>query len=339
VISRVADHCFWFGRYLERTESTARVLSVTNLLALDAELSPRQCWQPVVIVSGIEPQFLEKFGEAAYDDGQRVQEHMTWDEGNLSSIRRSVSAARENARSIREVVSVEVWEATNELHLWIGTAGARAEYKDDRLGFYKRIRRSAQLCLGLVQSTMLQDDAFDFINLGATLESVGQTARLLDVQYHALTGARSTPIEAGVIDANATQVVETALWLSLLRACSGFEPFLKRHQGKVSGQVVASFLIHEPRFPRSIRHCVRAACEGLLRIRPPGETALPGGKTLERARSLDQWLEGREVEPFDHGEIHDLLTHVVDETAAICNDIGRDFLGYAEAVQSQSQSQ
>jgi uncharacterized alpha-E superfamily protein len=315
MISRVADHCFWFGRYLERAESTARVLSVTNTLALDAELTARQCWQPVIIVAGEEAAFGAREGADASADGEIVQRYMTWTDENLTCIRRSVGAARENARSIREVVSLEAWETINELHLWLGGEAAKGEYGSHRYGFYRHVRRETQLCLGVLRSTMLHDNALDFIWLGVLLERVSQTARMLDVHHHALAGD------------NTNQVVETALWLALLRACSGFEPFMKRHQGRVSGHAVALFLISEEKFPRSVRYCVHSAYERLAAIRPPQERSLPGGRPLERLRTLDGWLAERRATELEAHQIHDALTHVVDETAACCNELGRDLLG------------
>src|SRR4051812_25098951 len=79
LISRVADHCFWFGRYLERAESTARVLTVTSSLALDNELPVAQVWPPVIIVSGEQPSFAARFGDNAAEDGDVTQNYMTWD--------------------------------------------------------------------------------------------------------------------------------------------------------------------------------------------------------------------------------------------------------------------
>jgi uncharacterized alpha-E superfamily protein len=329
VISRVADHCFWFGRYLERTESTARALAVTSHLALDTELSPLQCWLPVIIVSGEEARFTAEFGAEAAADGEVVQEYMAWNETNLNSIRRTVAAARDNVRSIREVVSLEAWETLNELHLWLKSEAARAEYEGHRYGFYRRVRESTQLCLGLLRSTMLHDTPLDFIWLGVLLERTGQTARMLDVHHHALLQLPEPH----------HPILETALWLSLLRACSGFEPFMKRSQGKVTGQGVAAFLILEPRFPRSLRYCVHSAYERLCEIRPPHEHELPGGKPLERLRVLDDWLKGKTSETLDPTAVHELLTHVVDETHAICDDIGRDVLGYAPLTGAASGTQ
>lgn len=307
MISRVADHCFWLGRYIERAESTARVLFVTRNLALDAELPAERIWQPVVIVAGEEPAFTARFGAAALGDGEVVQRYMTWDEKNLSSIRCSIAAARDNARSIREVVSLEVWETINELHLWLGSDAARAEFHAERYGFYRHIRQSAQLALGLLRSTMLHDTPLDFIWLGVLLERVGQTGRILDVHHYALT--RQDPLHP---------IVDTALWLSLLRACSGFEPFMKRSQGKVTAAAVGAFLVLEPRFPRSVRYCVHSAHERLAAIRPPADAALPGARALERLAALDERLAHTTADSLDQGRIHELLTHVVDEIAAIC---------------------
>lgn len=316
MISRVADHCFWFGRYLERAESTARVLMVTRNLSSDAELTSEQCWLPVLIVSGEEAPFITSHGVDRVDDGESVERYMTWAEDNLTCIRHSLRAARENARSIRDVVSLEAWEAVNELHHWLGGDEARHQYQHDRIGFYRRVRNGVQLALGLLRSTMLHDTPLDFIWLGVLLERVGQTARTLDVHHHLLT----------VLDQR-NDIVETALWLSLMRACSGFEPFMKRHQGRVSGNAVANFLLFEGSFPRSIRYCARSAHERLCAIRPPTATDLPGGASLARLAALDAWVQARAQEPLEPWRIHDLLTHVVDETASTCNDLSVELFG------------
>jgi uncharacterized alpha-E superfamily protein len=340
VISRVADHCFWFGRYLERAESTARVLAVTANLSLDAELTPEQCWLPVVIVSGEREHFFAQHGEGAARSGEIVQRYMTWDEQNLTSLVRSVAAARENARAIREVVSLEAWESTNELFLWMSSPEARADYDKDRVGFYRRIRAGVQLVLGLLRSTMLHDAPLDFIWLGVMLERVGQTARVLDVHHHALSHLTGHE-----------EVVRTALWLSLLRACSGYEAFMKRSLGRVTGDAVAAFLIFEPDFPRSLRFCLDAASDRFFRkIRPTAEPALatlPGAETAARLGALAAWLRARAEAPLSGG-IHELLTHVVDETAAVGSGLSRELFGYgpppaspnvAYDAASQSQSQ
>jgi uncharacterized alpha-E superfamily protein len=326
VIARVADHCFWLGRYIERTESTARVLEITGTIALDAELAPQRSWQPVVIVAGQEAPFVERFGRDALGDGELVQRYLARDRENHVSLWRSAAAARDNARAIREVLSLEVWRSVNELGVFLASDAADALYANDRNGFYARVRASTQLALGLLRSTMLHDDPLDFIWLGVLLERVGQTARLLDVQYHALI-AEGAP----------HPVLETALWLSLLRACSGFEAFVKRHHGKVGGREVAGFLILEPRFPRSVVYGVSSARDRLAAMRVGPD--VPGGRALGRLDALLSYLGTIMPAELEGARVHDVLTHVVNETHGACDAIERELLGQGGEGANQFQSQ
>jgi uncharacterized alpha-E superfamily protein len=321
VISRIADHCFWFGRYVERAESTARMLAASMSLALDAELPAAQVWRPVVVVSGEEARFRDRIAggdddHPAWGDAEVVQRFMVWDADNAVSLARSITGARWNARSIREVLSLEAWEAVNELHLWIGDAAAQTQYVHHRDEFYRHARRTTQLTLGLLRSTMLHDEPLDFVWLGVLLERVSQTARMLDVHHHAFT---TLP--------RRHELVETALWLSLLRALSGSEAYLKRSAGRISSEGVARFLISEDAFPRSIAYCVHSAYDRLCDLRPPDRHELPGGSSLERLRILDRWVAARRTEPLAGAAVHDLLTHVVDEVHHICGTLGNELLG------------
>ena len=327
MISRVADHCFWFGRYVERAEATARMLAASVSLALDAELPASGVWRPVIVVSGEEDVFRTRFANddddhAAWGDGETVQRFMVWDEENGVSLARSVIGARWNARSIREVLSLEAWEAVNELHLWMRGDEAQLHFLQHRDAFYQHVRRSTQLALGLLRSTMLHDEPLDFMWLGVLLERVNQTARMLDVHHHAFTNLPRRRAS------DADEVVETALWLSLLRALSGSEAYLKRAAGRISSEGVARFLISEEAFPRSISYCVKSAYDRLCGIRPPEEHGLPGGASLERLRVLDAWVGARKAEPLSGARaVHDLLTHVVDEVSEICGTLGTELLG------------
>ncbi|HVZ72465.1 MAG TPA: alpha-E domain-containing protein [Polyangia bacterium] len=308
MISRVADHCFWVGRYLDRAESTARLLQVTRSLAFDAEMPTAACWRPVVTVSGQFPDFVERFGDKAAGAGDVVQRYMTWAPENAVSIRNSIWGARESARSIREVLSLDIWQATNELYLWFVSEEAQRLYVNDRDEIYRQVRRATQLNLGLVRSTMLHDTPMDILWLGVLLERIGQTARILDMHHYLLDDDGS----------GKHQIVQTALWLSLLRTCSGFEAFMRVHKGRVAGAEAVSFLLFEERFPRSLRYCVRSAVGLMRRIWP--DSSGVGRAPLARLTALDAWLAERQhdVQP---SSIHDLLTHVVDEVAFACVDV------------------
>jgi len=325
MISRVADHCFWLGRYLERAESSSRVLRVTSALALDGILPSAQVWGSAITVSGEDEAFGARFEAAARGDGELVQQYLTWDTDNPASIVRSVTAARENARSIREVVSLEAWEAVNEFHLWFHDKRGHDAYTLGREGFYRRVRESTQLVLGTIQNSMLHDNAYDFISLGVLLERVGQTARILDVHHHAL------------LQLSPSMILEETLWLSLLRACSGFEAFMKRSAGKVTPSTVAEFLILEPAFPRSIRFCVHHASRRLASIRSPEELVLPKLESQRRLRRLEdfiakqpRWREGGEG-------LHQLLTHIVEETTTACAELGRELLAGSAAARASEE--
>jgi uncharacterized alpha-E superfamily protein len=312
VISRVADNCFWFGRYVERAESTARLLGVTRELVFDAELPPEQCWQPLVIVSGEYPSFRASLGAPAAGNGEAVQQYITWSNENMVSIRSSVRAAREIARTIRDTLSLEVWQEINHLYLWLTGAEGQRSYTHARQEFYHHVRRCTQLCLGLVRSTMLHDDPMRFLWLGVMLERVGQIARILDMHHHTLSGERPH------------EVVELSLWLCLLRACSGFEAFMRRNHGRVSRTGVAHFLLYEDQFPRSLRYCLRSSISIMAQIWPR-QGGRPG-QPLAALESLSAWFDGLEPN-LRTQSIHDLLTGVVDRTSNVCALLGQEILG------------
>jgi uncharacterized alpha-E superfamily protein len=321
VISRVADHCFWLGRYIERTESTARLLQVTRTLAFDAELPPLHCWRPLVIVSGQYPEMSDKLGADATGNGEVVQRYMTWAPENPVSIRNSIRAAREGGRSIREVIGHEIWQSSNELFLWFMGEAAASQYLQDRDQVYREIRRSTQLCLGLVRSTMLHDDAMDFLWLGVLLERVGQTARTLDMHHHIVTAADGLQQQP---------FLQTALWLSLLRACSGFEAFMRRQQGRVSRKGAVTFLLFEDRFPRSLRYCLRSAIMLARRLTKPNQKTGAAG-ALARLTALDHWLDEQEKQEIPQ-DIHALLTHLIDESSMAGVDLQAGLEGDAPAL-------
>jgi len=314
MISRVADHCFWVGRYLDRAESTARLLQVTRQLAFDAELPALECWRPVVVVSGQYPDFVGRFGTEAAGNGDVVQRYMTWAPENPVSVRTAIRAAREGARSIREVLSLDIWQTTNELYLWFASEEAATTYLHDRDEVYKHVRESTQLGLGLVRSTMLHDTPMDFLWLGVLLERVGQTARILDMHHHILEGSGQQH-----------QILQTALWLSLLRSCSGFDAFMRQHRGRVTRQAVVAFLFFELRFPRSLRYCIRSALGVMQRIWPDASRRDPAHaiSILER---LDGWFAEQERASLP-ASIHDVLTHVVDEISQVCMAVQKNISG------------
>jgi uncharacterized alpha-E superfamily protein len=196
---------------------------------------------------------------------------------------------------------------------------------ENREEFYRTVRRSTQLTLGLVRSTMLHEEPMSFLWFGAMMERAGQTARILDMHHHTMEH-----------ELQAHELVQTALWMSLLRSCSGAEAFMKKNQGRITAHSMVAFLLFEPSFPRSLRYCLRSA-DGLLRRIWPNEGA---GSTLPPSRArvaaLLQWLDAQALS-LDMGQIHKLLTHVVDETAAICAHVSEEIQGPPQAITQQQE--
>jgi uncharacterized alpha-E superfamily protein len=299
MISRVADHCFWLGRYLERAEDTARVLEVNQTLLLDFAVPLEQQWQPLLIISGIHDM-------PADADGETVQDYMTWEAANLSSIASTLAAARENARNIREVISAESWERLNYYYLWIQSAAARSLYHSDRSGFYGEIRRVNPLITGISEGTMSHGEAWEFFQLGKYLERASQTARILDVKYHILL---PTVEQVGT-------PVDSAHWMAILTSCSGYEPYHKQRPGSDPGIAVPDFLIFDSIFPRSVRFCLGKCLAAAYATsgRPPGRP----GNPVERALDiLVSWLNLTRIDDFIEAGLHEALTSIIDRIHGI----------------------
>lgn len=302
MISRVAEHCYWMSRYLERAENTARVLEVNHTLLLDFHVPFEQQWRPVLIISGIDDYDHEAKAE-------NVQDYMTWDEENPASIVSSLSNSRENARIIREVISAEMWERTNFYHLWLHSPTARALYATNRNEFYAQIRRINQLIHGIADGTMSHGEPWEFFRLGMYLERACQTARILDVKYHMLL---PTIEDVGT-------PVDSAHWMAILMSCSGYEPFHKRSTLATAdpGNAVADFLIFDKEFPRSIVWCLREMRQAAAAISGVPIKNGPANDAEQLTDDLIAWLERSTIRDLIREGLHESLTKVVDTAQEI----------------------
>jgi len=336
LISRVAESCFWLNRYMERVEVMSRILGVNLAFQLDADLEEGERWRPLVIVTGQEVDFLARTDAARIDDAETVQEYLTWSEDNPSSLRASLRAARDNARTIRETISLEMWETLNDLWIWLGEREARRLYRADRSAFYMRLRNQCLLFHGVAQGTMLHEDPFEFMRLGTALERVGQTARVLDVKHHSV-GPTSEP-------ADEESPAEVAQWLAVLRFCSGVEPFLKRHTASPSGAAVAEFLLFDRAFARSVLHNLDRTGNFLRLVVPRGEATI-GARSRALLGDMRKRLGGMGIDQVLHEGLHETLTWIVEQSAALSETIHDEFfdpvaeLPAPPGAASQSQSQ
>ncbi len=325
MISRVAEHCFWLSRYLERLENTARVLEVNQTLLLDFDVPFEHQWKPLLIISGIHDMPGEPTAEM-------VQHYMTWEQANLCSIASSVAAARENARIIRELISAEMWERLNYYYLWLQSDAGRALYAGDRSEFYNQIKRINQLLYGISEATMSHDEAWEFFQLGKYIERACQTARILDVKYHALL---PTPEAVGT-------PVDSAHWVAILKSCSGYEMFHRQYNGLGSGTSVAGFLIFDPMFPRSVRHCLNSCRAAADKISGRHKDE-PGNEVERQLDLLIDWLNLVTIDDLVRSGLHESLTRVIDRIHDLGAAIHRTFFDLrfepAEPAADQTQEQ
>lgn len=257
MLSRVADSCFWLSRYIERAETNARILDVNMQLMLDLEdptsPSAQDHWQPVLAT--LEDQ--ERFGKIhPASTPEAVMDFVTFEPQNPHGIFSCIAAARENARTVREQISSEMWEQLNRTFLYLREGRARVDFSQSAIGFYRRLVDQLHAFQGTTDATMTHGEGWNFLQAGKFLERADSTSRVLDIKYHILlpTGERVGG------DVDITQ------WMAVLRSCSGLEAYLKAFVGQVTSWQVAEFLILSDDFPRSIRFCASQLDAALHRI-------------------------------------------------------------------------
>ena len=317
MISRVADSCFWLFRYIERAETCARFASVNRIIVLDAEHDRSERWKPVIVVLGEQARFEELVGKERYHDDDDAEDYLTWNQKSSVSIRSSLYWARENARMIREVISREMWETLNTSWQWFTSKAAQREYKNDRSQFYRRIRSLCAEFMGTSDSTMLHEEPLDFMLLGMSLERANQTARLMDVKHHRVTGA-------GERESMETPW-QSAQWVSQLKLCAAEEAFLKRYRAAPTGRRVVEFLLRDASFPRSVLHCFERAERRARHIEAVAQRAAPTA-TLTALQAMLKHLREAKMTDVLHAGLHEELTKVVDTVALVCDQLQRDFL-------------
>jgi uncharacterized alpha-E superfamily protein len=322
MIARVAESCFWLQRYVERFDNMARLLAINLETLLDVELPPEERWRPLLAAAGEESRFVELHGARACDDGEVIQEFLTWSEQNPVSILRSAHAARENARTIRETLSLEAWEAINRCWLWLQDGPGRRLYRRDRESFYETVRQEALLFRGVCQETMPHDRPFDFLRLGTSLERAGQIARTLDVKYHQMA-----PIHRAEAYEGSDQLT---LWLALLRCEGCSEAFFKRGH-PLEGKFVVAFMILDPDHPRTILYNVERCRNFLHRIRPPKTGSYSSSKL-----ALDLCAELRHVTVDDvlARGVGRFLASLIGGLDLVGDAVRRDFF-YAPAAEDE----
>jgi len=314
MLSRTADHLFWMSRYTERAENTARMLDVnyqTSLLPQSAD-SAEQGWRGMLSISELTGLFGQRYDGV---DARSVMDFMVRDEGNQSSIWNCLRAARENARAVRGTLTTEVWETQNQTWLELHRQLEGGAFERDPGQFFEWVKYRSHLSRGVVLGTMLQDEAFHFLRMGTFLERADNTARLLDVKFHAV----KNDFFGRPSDRN--QESDFYHWSAILRSVSAFEVYRKVYRDVITPGRVADLLILSRDMPRSLHACLREVVDNLA-VLANGQSA----ETSRRAGRLLADLQYGRIDEILATGLHAFLTQFLDRVNDLGGGISRDFL-------------
>jgi len=263
MLSRVANGLYWMSRYIERAENTARLVDVNLQLLLnfrnlnDSTLSGH--WMPIVQSTGEEELFTKLYPKAT---GENVSEFFVFQDANPNSIVSCILQARENARTVRDQITVEFWGELNRIYLFLRSPNARELWAQSPYEFFVEVRNSSLLLQGLADATIVRNEGWHFMVAGRYIERADKTSRMLDVRQASMPDT-GVPVLINQADALG--------WSAMLRSCSAWDAYKGLHGSEVQPALVAEFLLLSEDFPRSVRFCVEQINRFLRRISGVGE--------------------------------------------------------------------
>jgi uncharacterized alpha-E superfamily protein len=315
MLSRTADHLFWMARYIERAENTARMMDVNYQTALLPQSADRAelGWHGVLGISELTGPYLQRHAKV---EARAVMQFMVGDDANSSSIASCLRAARENARAVRGTLTTELWETTNQTWLEFNRMLGEGAFERDPGALFEWVKFRSHLSRGVAVGTMLQDEALHFIRIGTFLERADNTARLLDVKFHALAGDFF-----GSRQGDEAREVDFYYWSAVLRSVSGFEIYRKVYRNVIQPDKVAELLILRPNMPRSMAACMNEVVANLDHVAND-----LSGETQRRAGRLRSDLKFGRIDEILATGLHAYLTQFLDRVNDIGAGISRDFL-------------
>lgn len=318
MLSRVAESIYWMGRYVERAENMARCLDVTMNLMLDTPIDGNDDhWQALISTTGDSDTFNELYATVT---PSAVVHFMSTDRRYPSSIVSCLAQARENARSVREIISREQWECLNRFYRMVDNIELDADDIAGLTNFYAAVRQQSALFQGISDAVWSHDDGWHFMRLGTAIERADQTSRILDVKYFILLPTNS----------HINAAYDLVQWSALLSSVSAAQMYRQRYH-VTNPHNVCEFLIFDDAFPRSIRHCVDRANTSLHAIsgNPIGYGGYKSERLLGRLRS--ELAYGTVPEIFSRG-LHEYIDEIQQKlnlvSAGICDDF---FSGRAQS--------
>lgn len=290
MLSRVAEHLYWMARYLERAENTARLITVNVNLILDLPKDIRPGWDSLIAITGSRDLYYEHHSGTSEN---QVVRFLIGDTDNPGSILCSLRSARENARTIRDIIPREAWEQTNELYLLANARLADAFSARRRFSYLRDIILGVQQLAGIAAGTMSHDAGFEFYRLGCNLERADMTTRIIDVRCQ----------DYETHKADGMNPFENILWMSVLKSLTAYQMYRRHRQAAVRRHDVVDFLLRDTAFPRATRYCVREM-EDCLRRLPKSD------EPLALLDPVEQLIQEYSPQTLGQRELHQFIDDV-----------------------------
>jgi uncharacterized alpha-E superfamily protein len=322
LLARFAESNFWLARYMERAENLARILDVNETFAQDSR-GPED-WLPIVHLHADDARFFETHQAAT---AGAVIHFYVLDRANPTSIIASVGMARENARSLRHLISTEMWRHLNVFYNRLAALGPADLALSNLSGLCATIKEDCQLHAGIVEGTYYRDQGWYFYHLGKYLERADQTTRLLDINTH-----RLLPSPGAGTGADASQ------WNAVLRSAAGYHAFRRAYPSGMEPAKVAGFLLFDRGFPRSVAVCVREMDELFSGLTSLSELA-GAPVRMGALEALRRVAEATDVNAVLTENLHDFLDQLQLQLIGLGNDLGRTFFGHRHDHVAASQDQ
>ncbi len=324
MLSRHASSAYWIGRYIERAEATARMIDVHYHFGLESPLvGDALRWSSILAISGQNDMFQKRYSS---EDERSILHFFAFDPENDGSIYSCIRYARENARSIRDQISSEMWECVNRYYLDFQAWDVDKVLAGSPFSFFQKVKDGSHLFQGVTNRTLMMGETRDFHDAGRFLERADQTARILDVKYHDLlprfaeSAIRETvPSSVHLQDpVSVGGAVDVHGWIAVLKSVGAYEAFTKTFRQGVTPARVAQFLVLNPEFPASVRHSI-GRVEGCMR-RISGNRDLAPKNDAERAI-------GRLYGDLNYARAEDIIANGLHEflqdVQVRCNVIGQ----------------
>lgn len=312
LLSRYAEAIYWLARYMERAENLARILDVNETFSRDSR--GWQNWRSILELFRDEETYFEQHEDA---DADSVIYFYTLDQRNPSSILSAINLARSNARTLRPLISTEMWIQMNMLSNKLKSM-QREDLSEPRLTrFCSLVKEACQTHTGITEGTFYRDEGWFFYQIGRSIERADQTTRLLDVKYHLLL----PKVEA------VGSPLDVSQWNAVLRSAAGYHAFRRVQPSGMTTAGVAGFLLFHNRFPRSVSACVHDMTNRLNQLR--SAYRLKGGsKALEELDELVSVLDDVTIDEVIDKGLHEFIDWLQLKLNCVHNELGTAYFGY-----------